>query len=381
MRVFGSLSPFAYFVRNKKKALPVVAVIVLAVFAVCLTAVLTGSMIASARLAWVEPFRAFSVVQASKDVLDPKVVRQLRASRDIGRLMPVLAADTRVFGIFGSDGRTIYALRDRDMKRFMERTGLTLVEGRLPRPGKAEAALHADILKGKDGVTLGSEIGREVDEKDGLPGKYRVVGVLGGRMPAGLASYEYMKANSPLAGAGDVAFVLFPRPGREGAVETLLATFPRDRVTVRTHATESRNFAQEVKSLDLIIWVLNLVTILVMALATGLLNVIFFLQRLGEYGILAAMGYTRGFLVTRTFLEILWTTAVGWLIGLGLSRWAIGLVSRAIYEPRGIPLTGIDGRVLAFTLPIPLMIAAFSLLVVLWHLWRLDPVSIVERRD
>lgn len=118
-----------------------------------------------------------------------------------------------------------------------------------------------------------------------------------------------------------------------------------------------------------------------MALATGLLNVIFFLQRLGEFGILAAMGYTRGFLVTRTFLEILWTTAVGWLIGLGLSRWAIDLVSRAIYAPRGIPLTGIDGRVLAFTLPIPLMIAAFSLLVVLWHLWRLDPVSIVERRD
>lgn len=76
--------------------------------------------------------------------------------------MPVLAADTRVFGIFGSDGRTIYALRDRDMERFMERTGLTLVEGRLPRPGKAEVALHADILKGKDGVAVGGEIGREV---------------------------------------------------------------------------------------------------------------------------------------------------------------------------------------------------------------------------
>lgn len=39
------------------------------------------------------------------------------------------------------------------------------------------------------------------------------------------------------------------------------------------------------------------------------------------------MGYTRGFLVTRTFLEILWTTAVGWLIGLGLSRWRLDPVS------------------------------------------------------
>lgn len=379
--MFGALSPFAYFIRNKKKALPVVAVIVLAVFAVCLIAVLTGSMIASARVAWVEPFRAFSVVESSKDLLDARVVRQLRASGDIGRLMPVLAAYTRVFGIFGSDGRSIYALRDKDMERFMDRTGLTLVEGRLPRPGKAEVALHADIIKGKDGVTLGSEIGREVDEGDPLSGKYRVVGILGGGTPVGLASYEYLKANSPLAQAGDIAFILFPRPGREAAVEALLETFPRDRVTVRTHATESRRFTQEIASLDLIIWVLNLVTILVMALATGLLNVIFFLQRMGEFGILAAMGYTRGFLVTRAFLEILWTTAVGWVIGLALSRWAIGLVSRFIYEPRGIPLTGIDGRVLSFTVPIPLMIAVFSLLVVLWHLWRLDPVSIVERRE
>lgn len=380
--IAGPLSPFAYFVRNKRRALPVVAVIALAVFAVSLTAVLTGSMIASARAAWVEPFGFYSLVAGPKGLLEPRVVRALKADGDVSRLMPVVTARTRVVGIFGSDLRPVFGLKARDLEEFLRRTGLRLVDGRLPRPGKAEVALHGDVLKGKEGARLGGEVGQEVDPSDPLPGKFRVVGVLAGPIPVGVAPYDSLKANSPLAGRdGEAAYLVFPRPWRQADVDAALARLPEDEATVKTYPLEKEQFDREIHSLDLVIWVLNLVTIAVMALATGLLNVIFFLQRMGEFGILAAMGYSRGFLVARTFLEVLWTTLVGWLVGLGVSRWALGLVSRYIYEPKGIPLTGIDARVLSFTLPIPLLIACFSLGVVAWQLWRLDAVSIVERRE
>lgn len=378
----GPLSPLVYFARNRRRTLPVVAVVALAVFAASLTAVLTGSMIAAARTAWVEPHRLYVLVASPQGLLTPRVVRALKGNRDVERLMPAIPARVRVVGIFGSDLRPVLGLRARDLEHFLARTGLTLVEGRLPRPGKAEVALHRDVLKGKEGVRLGDEIGQEVDPNDSLPGRFRVVGVLAGPIPLGVGPYDALRANSALAGsAGEAAYVVFPRPGRRDALEESLAALPEDEALVRSYGNQRKDFDREVHSLDLVIWVLNLVTVGVVALATGLLNVLHFQQRLGEFGILAAMGCSRAFLAGRTLAEVVGTTAAGWLAGLALSRWVVSLVSSRIYEPKGIPLTGLDARALAFTLPIPLLVALFSLVVVLWHLSRLDPVTIVERRE
>lgn len=175
--------------------------------------------------------------------------------------------------------------------------------------------------------------------------------------------------------------LIFPRKGHESQLAAQLAGLPRDRITVATYSTEKQRFEREVANMEIMIWILNLVTVITLSLSVGLLNIIFFIQRMGEYGILAAIGFRRSFLLLRTLTEVVLATAAGWGLGLTLSQAIFILISRLIYEPKGIYLTGIDGRVLAYTLPIPIMIALFSLLSVFWHLWRLDPISIVERRD
>ncbi len=377
----GPLSTLLYFSRNKKKTLPMLGVIVLAVFAVSLTAVLTGSMITSAREGWVKPYERYSMVAASQGFLEARTVRELKANPHVGRLLPLQNAVVQVTGIFGSDQRLVLGLKEKDLRWFMGRTDLRLAGGRLPARGEAEIALHEDIMKGK-GVRLGEEIGREVDDNEFLPGRLRVVGILAGPYPVALTTYEYLQSRAgPVQPVGERAFLVFPRPGHQSDLEWDLAGLPRDRITVQTYSLTRERVEREIVNMDIMIWILNLVTVVTLSLSVGLLNVIFFMQRMGEFGILAAIGYRRGALLRRTFLEVLTVTPAGWLAGLALSHAVFLLISRYIYAPRGIYLTGIDGRVLSFTLPIPVMIALFSLFIVFWQLWRLDPVSIVERRE
>ena len=52
------------------------------------------------------------------------------------------------------------------------------------------------------------------------------------------------------------------------------------------------------------------------------------------------------------------------------------------YKENGIaPLTIFTSRVLLFTVPVPVTVTVFSVAIVMWQLWRMDPVSIIERRD
>lgn len=374
------LSPWTYFRRNRRRVLPLLLVIVLAVFAVSLTAVLTGSMIESNKLTWVKPYERYSLLTAPQQPLNRELVRQLTSSSHVSRVLPVANANIQVYGIFGSEPRLVLGLQVGDMRWFIKEAGLRLIRGRLPAADRDEVALHEDIVKSK-GLQLGDLVGRGVYDNEFLPGKHRVVGIFSGPYPVGLAVYERLKGGGAFSPAAARALLVFPKKGHEPQLTAQLAGLPRDRITVATYATEKQRFDREVANMDIMIWILNLVTVVTLSLSVGLLNIIFFIQRMGEYGILAAIGFRRSFLLRRTLTEVVLVTSVGWGSGLVLSQAIFILISRVIYEPKGIYLTGIDGRVLAYTLPIPVMIALFSLLCVFWYLWRLDPVSIVERRD
>ena len=121
---------------------------------------------------------------------------------------------------------------------------------------------------------------------------------------------------------------------------------------------------------------------MVVALALGLLNVIFFMQRANEFGLLAALGYTKRYLSLRTFLEAVVTVVAGWALGILLSQGIYTVLNAALFDPRGLaPLTIMTPRVFLFTTPVPVTVVVFSVAVVLWQLWRMDPVAIIERRD
>ncbi len=372
------LSPALYFWRNKTRALPVLGIIALSVLGVLTVALLADSMLDNGRRNFVGPTAAYSRLYARKNSLDPNIAAHLRHHPDVDRVLPALTASVRVFTLMGGDGNPVLGLASGDMDYFLATAGLQLVEGRLPTGSRREVALHDTTLRNK-GLQIGDVVGKDLDRMEYLPAKFTVVGRLIGPYDLGVVPQSALREIYGIR--GDSNLLVFPRPGRAAALDDYLTGLDSDEVGAVTPTTANQIFHDETYHVSAMLWAINGVTIVVLSLAVGLLNNIYFMQRLGEFGILAAIGYPVRYLIQRTLMEAMVLSLTGWLLGLGLSMAAVALMREWVFAPQGIALLNLSWRTIVFTLPIPVLTGLFSLATVVRRLGRLDPVSIVERRD
>ena len=103
-------------------------------------------------------------------------------------------------------------------------------------------------------------------------------------------------------------------------------------------------------------------------------------QRLGEFGLLSALGFTRGLLAGRLMRESALLVVSAWATGVLLAHGAHYLANQYFVLPRGLILADFTISGLGLSLPTPLLVALSSLSTMLWRLWRLDPIQILERR-
>lgn len=379
--MLGVLGFPLYFLRNRGRALALLLIIVLAVMEVSTVALLTGSLLSDIRLTLVAPLRYFTEVVASDALVPPAIAQEVAAQTETELLLPMLPEVIRVNTLIGPGTRNVFAIPSPYMPWFLQRIGERVVRGRLPAAEADEIALPEQVLRSRH-LHMGDAVGQQVDPSEWLPGQFRIVGVLSGSLNSGITSYEAMRSFSALRDVSGVAsYAVFARPGEQAGLNAYLQTLPLDVVRVYTRAAEEQEYQQDVRMLDWLIWSINLVTVGVLSLAMGLLNNLYYLQRMDEYGILAAIGYTHGLLARRALVEVAVITLASWAAGLGLTLVLTGSLGRWLFAPQGITLPHLDAHDIAFTLPIPLLIAGFTLATVLRRLSRLDPVAVVERRD
>ena len=155
------LSVFIYYARNKRKALPVLAILALAVFGISLSLVLTGALSDGVR-AFASPYYKFVVVEPNYNKryyqVDPGVRAEIRLNPHVAALLPVRTEYTygMVLGI--QQSYPLFAVSDDAMARLVTVTGKRLRDGRLPNARADEVALHEIIAKTR-GLWIGSQIG------------------------------------------------------------------------------------------------------------------------------------------------------------------------------------------------------------------------------
>ena len=208
-----------------------------------------------------------------------------------------------------------------------------------------------------------------------------IVGILApGDVWLGFVSYEYQQSNA-LFGSPQGALLVVPVEGRKAEVDDWLEkNAVSARTEVKTYDVQSRELQQGVQGTLLLFAALEGVVALVAAIALAAVNGIFFSQRQDEFGILHAVGRSRLWLILRAAKETVSVTAVAWLIGIAVSLGAMIYAQANVYAPKGVQVNLLDPGLWLFTLPIPLAVIAASTGTIGWMLYRLDPVSIIERR-
>lgn len=372
------LSIFIYYSRNKRKALPVLGILTLAVFGISLTLVLTATIFDGVR-GFVSPYYHFVVVEPNYNKkyyqLDTSLRADVRQSEHLAVYAPIQTSFIygTVLGI--PTNYAIFGVSDDLMPRLLQATETNLLEGRLPGVRENEVALHESLMKTR-GLQVGDYIGREINREDNLDGKWRVVGVIGGKTILNLVALDRITH-----GRTPNEIVLIPKTGEMEGLALDLNALKSERATIQTPAYWNQFIEKTLSQYDSLVTALNVVIITVLSLGVGLLNMIYFRQRTGEFGILSGIGFSRSFLVRRVTLEALVLTIVAWLLGMALSVAVYQILDTLVFAPQGTHLSILNTRLLLGTLPVPIFVWLFSTVTIMWQLTRLDPVAVIDRRD
>jgi hypothetical protein len=373
------LSPWTYGRRNVRKILPTVIILT---FVVMLVVVILSTLsgLRESTLVYTREFDEWTLVFPKRDTRLPKtLLEEIAAHPAAERVIDSRNCFVRVKTLIGPMPFNLRAARREEMEYLMKRVGARLKEGALPRPGTSEVALHENILKA-NGWALGREFGIDVDEEDWMPGRFKVVGILEGPTPVGVCSFEFL--NNPLQYAFSAKLwervVVVAKPGRTAELNAYLRSVSDVKVYDKTRAVD--DVVQGFDRIILVFRFISVVLIGVVSLVVGLINNIFFAQRIDEFAVLLAIGHTKRRLFRMVWGETAAMMTLSWVLGVALGLGIFAGFRGLVLLPRGIPVPFWHAGPILVSIALPLVAQVFAVVTVLGRLRTLDPVSIIERR-
>jgi len=373
------LSPWLYGRRNVRKVLPAVIILTFVVMLVIVILSTLGGL-RSSMLVYTLEFDEWTLVFPKKDTRIPKaLLEEIAKHPAIDRLIDSRNCFVRVKTLIGPMPFNLRAGRKEEMDFLLQRVHATLKEGSLPRPGTNEVAIHENIMKA-NGWGVGREFGVDVDEDDWMVGRFKIVGILEGPVPVGICSFEYL--NNPVQYAFSAKLwervVVVAKPGRIAELNAYLRGLKDVKVYDKTRAVD--DVVQGFDRIILVFRFISIVLIAVVSLVVGLINNIFYAQRIDEFAILLAIGHTKRRLFRMVWGETAAMMTLSWALGVALGLAVFAGFRGLVLLPRGIPVPFWHLGPLLVSMALPLVAQVFAVVTVLGRLRKLDPVSIIERR-
>jgi ABC-type lipoprotein release transport system permease subunit len=378
------LSPLTYYRRHKRRAFLLLSVSLLMTTGIYLMVALIWGV-------YVEPGRSnymflskFSVVnpESHDGAPDPAVMARIRTNPDVARVVPTSAIWITVPGLIagGGAGFDLWGLTEEDMPYILERCGATLKEGQL-----LEARANGLLLSEKVAASLGLRVGDRIHDSidsdlyGSVVAPLEVVGILESDVRLGIVSLEFLNSHESYSRFAPL-FLVVARDNREAAVDGFLRSeIQTTRTDVQTYQELNEKVMDEYLA-GLVILVPGIVVVAIaFALVIVVANWIAFSQRLPEFGISHAIGFSKKSLICRLTMEIAALALAGWTIGIGLSCLILYILKATLFAPQGHDLPVVQLSAVALTLPLPAAVGSFTFISVRRILSRLDPVAIVER--
>lgn len=373
------LSPYLYLVRNLGKTLPLVGVITLAVMLISGIVALVNSIPFSVRETYSYARHQLAVMPRNDYTVSPELLKRFeRAPVPVERMFDARVIGTQVKSIVGKWPFIVVCIKQEDIGYFLKKVGNGKIEGRTPKAGEPEAVISEPVsrnLKLKIGNTL---LGP--NNKDSYsPMEVKVVGIVQSPEWFMLGSYEYHAANHFPPYDNVMVFARTPREQR-WLDRWATRAFRGEKVELFAYHMLERSTNEMFTTLYKILNVIIATLVLVLTFLMAMLMNIYQSQRLVEFGLLEAIGYTRKALLKRVILESVVVIATGWALGVLGGYGLLKMVDATLMYPNAFSINVFDKSAYLYTAMIPLAILAAAILTVAIRFRKFDPVAIVERR-
>lgn len=380
------LTPLKYYGENKKRAFTVIAILTLAAAVVSFITSLIISITIDATKANLDPLVPMSLVMSSSEdvFIKDEIADKIKDFDEVERIYNISIEQTFLNTLVGNTSAFVITPdNESDMKPLLEDIGIALKDGRLPGGSDFEVALHERILANKS-LKVGDYIGSDMDDNEWMTGKYKIVGTLSGDAIVSVANKNSYKENMIKAGLTfdkPIAQALIPKDGKIADMNEKIEQLSKKEVSYFTHSSLERMFAEQLASLNIMLFIIIFVVVFIVSISISALIYIVYMNRSEEFGILCAMGYRKSFINKLIIKELATISFVSWAVGYFFSWLMITLVNVFLLNAKGQTLYFFTPTGLINTLIIPVMVIICATFPILRKLKKWDPIAVIERRE
>lgn len=380
MRRPRPLSPLIYLSRNSGRTIPMAGVIVLSVLLVGGIVALMNSIPLSIRITYSYSRHYLAVSPRG----DPSMIDVIRDRVTEGSPVPIervilcRASGSTVRSIVGKWPFVVIGLSRPDMEFLLERSRTTALEGRLPNVGAPEAVISQPVAKNLN-LRIGDVLLGPKRDEGYSPKDVRVVGIAHTDDWLMLNDIEYQRENHfpPI----DNLLFFAKSEAEQGRLDRwAVAQLKGERAQTFAYFELEKDTDEMFDTLYMILNTVIGLLVIVIAMVMAMLMNIYQSQRMVEFGLLQAIGFTKKRLVRKVIAEAAWVLACGWVMGLLVAGGFLFAIKALIFDPKAYALEPFDLTALLYTLPIPVMILSAAVATVLLRFRGFDPVAVVERR-
>lgn len=373
------LAPATYLARNAGKTIPLVAVVMLAVLLIMGIVGMMNSIPYSIRDIYRYSMESVAVSPRGDPEMTPKIVEKIKKSPyEIERLILCRASGSQVRSIVGKWPFVMLGMKAADMPYYLERLGSKGIDGRLPAEDKPEAIISEPVARNL-GLKLGDVVQGPDTQESYSPKHIKVVGIVKTDQWLMVNGFEYQAVNHfpPI----DNVLVFAPNLQEQAKLDVWVRDqFKGERAQVFAfyilEKQTNEMFSILYRVLDVVIGTL----VLVITFMMGMLMNIYQSQRLVEFGLLQAIGFTKNGLLKRVLAETTIVLLLGWSLGVGAAFALLNVAKAALMDPNAFALDTFDPIAFRYTIPVPIAIGIVACFTVAARFRKFDPVGVVERR-
>lgn len=356
---------FTYFKKNKKKTSIMFAIIILSVFSISFIYSLILSVYDTSKSANVAPFEKFSILTSENDTEFDDDIKKIIDSDSAIRSFTTVTDIKTIFGTTSS--YVIFPAEYDNIDILIKRLKITVFEGRLPDKNADEIIMHKNVMKNKK-----KKIGEKIND-------YTIVGCYDGDIELSLGTMESAKLaeyNSTI-----LTYIICPSSRQElSEINSTLSKINDTKIELHTYDKQLKNLNDEFSSIETVLFIIILLVVICIVIAVAALVFIMYSERYEEFAILNALGYSKSFIKSQIFKEMIFVASASWFLGMTLSLLSSVLVNIFIYNDMGqsMKIFNVNSFLISFVLPV--MVIVFSVYPTNHKLSKTDLISIIERR-
>lgn len=352
--------------------------VLLCVLLIFLIQILIASSIRLEYRAFVETRKAYTSIQAKGRPVDAATAAAIAMHEDTERVAPCILHHTEIVSLLSRVGVRVYLLCEEDIALLMARMNLTLVSGRLPRPGSDEIILHETVAINK-GLAIGARFGNDLNPSEQLLGQYTVVGLVSGEPLCGFASLEYWMDLHDVGHPEEYGILAIAKAGRHNAMNRFIEYLPLTGNELSAYTISSVSLAESTSRIYLLLNIIFVAVLLINSICVSFLTYLFSQGRLREFALLNTIGYNRRLILRRSLLDVFLINAAATFVAVALALFACLVANQFFFQPAGMPLSLTSGQAWLACLCVPLASLLAEIIAINSIFRRLDPLSLLER--